>query len=43
VLGDPSLVPFVKQLQAQAQGEVLIREALQELAVRGSVGARAPA
>ena len=43
VFGDPSLVPFVKQLQAQAQGEVLIREALQELAVRGSVGARAPA
>ncbi|KAJ1446203.1 dynein heavy chain and region D6 of dynein motor-domain-containing protein [Pelagophyceae sp. CCMP2097] len=32
-LAEPALLPFVKQLQAQAQGEVLIREALQELAV----------
>lgn len=32
-LAEPALLPFIKQLQAQAQGEVLIREALQELAV----------
>jgi|Transcript_32459 dynein heavy chain 2 len=33
VLAEPSLLSFAKQLQTQAQGEVLIREALQELAV----------
>ncbi len=32
-LADPTMLAFVKQLQVQAQGEVLIREALQELAV----------
>ena len=32
-LADPGLAPFMKQLQAKAQGEVLIREALRELAV----------
>lgn len=31
VLSDPSLLPFVKHLQARAQGEVTIREAMQEL------------
>ena len=30
---EPSLLPFVKQLQSRAQGEVIVREALQELNV----------
>jgi len=30
---EPTLLPFVKQLQTQAQGEVLIREALQDLTI----------
>mmetsp|Transcript_28192 Transcript_28192/g.87222 ORF Transcript_28192/g.87222 Transcript_28192/m.87222 type:complete len:264 (-) Transcript_28192:3513-4304(-) len=32
-VAEPSLLSFVKELQAQAQGEILVREALQELAV----------